>query len=76
MVVSDIVMPNISGPELWVTLQKTHPNMPFLFLTGYAGDAVNRYQVPENMIINKPIAPKKLKEKLLTILNQQTTSEI
>lgn len=71
MVVSDVVMPNMSGPELWSNLQQTHPEIPFLFLTGYAEDTVNRYQIPEELILNKPIAPKMLKEKLLMILNQR-----
>ena len=70
IVLSDVVMPSMSGPELWREMQKTHPNLPFLFLTGYADEAVRKYNVPTELVLNKPIAPHELKERLLTILNQ------
>ena len=71
IVTSDVVIPSISGPALWQQMQKTHPKLPFLFLTGYADEAVNKYNVPLELIINNPVAPKQLKESLLAILNQR-----
>ena len=71
IVLSDVVMPNMSGPALWQQMQKTHPKLPFIFLTGYADEAVNKYNVPSELILNKPVAPKQLKESLLSILNQR-----
>lgn len=52
-------------------LQKAYLHIPFLFLTGCAGNTVNRYQVPEEMILNTPIASKELEEKWMEILNRR-----
>ncbi len=40
LVITDIVMPVMKGPELAVHLRKTHPDLNFIFVSGYliAGD--------------------------------------
>ena len=39
IVVSDVVMPEIDGPTLLKTLRKTHPDLKFVFMSGYPNDA-------------------------------------
>jgi len=39
LVVSDVVMPEMNGPELLVELRKLYPDMKFIFVSGHAEDA-------------------------------------
>ncbi|WP_420963790.1 cell cycle histidine kinase CckA [Brucella sp. IR073] len=39
IVVSDVVMPEMDGPTLLRELRKTHPDIKFIFVSGYAEDA-------------------------------------
>ena len=39
IVVSDVVMPEVDGPTLLKTLRQTHPDLKFVFMSGYPNDA-------------------------------------
>jgi len=39
LVISDVVMPGMTGPELHAALRERHPGLAMLFVTGYAGEA-------------------------------------
>ena len=39
IVVSDVVMPEVDGPTLLRELRKTHPELKFVFMSGYPNDA-------------------------------------
>ena len=34
----DVVMPEMDGPTLLTELRKTHPDIKFIFVSGYPGD--------------------------------------
>ena len=38
VMVSDVVMPGMTGPELAATVRERHPQVAILFVTGYAGE--------------------------------------
>ncbi|HEV8247444.1 MAG TPA: histidine kinase N-terminal 7TM domain-containing protein, partial [Polyangiaceae bacterium] len=40
LLVSDVIMPEISGPHLVAELRRQRPSLPVLFLSGYAEDAL------------------------------------
>ncbi|MGY3452432.1 hybrid sensor histidine kinase/response regulator [Bradyrhizobium sp. USDA 4353] len=40
LVLSDVVMPQLSGPELARQLAVSHPELPVLFMTGYSNDPI------------------------------------
>lgn len=42
IIVSDVVMPEMDGPTLLRELRKTHPDIKFIFVSGYAEDAFAR----------------------------------
>ncbi len=42
IVVSDVVMPEMDGPTLLRELRKNHPDLKFIFVSGYAEDAFAR----------------------------------
>ena len=39
LIVSDVVMPEMDGPTLLVEIRKTHPDLKFIFVSGYAEEA-------------------------------------
>lgn len=39
LIVSDVLMPHLTGPELIATIRPSHPDLAVLFVTGFAGDA-------------------------------------
>ena len=38
LIVSDVLMPHMTGPEMIATLRPRHPDIAVLFVTGFAGD--------------------------------------
>lgn len=38
LIVSDVMMPDMTGPQLITTIHRHHPGLPALFVTGFAGD--------------------------------------
>jgi FixJ family two-component response regulator len=40
--ITDVIMPGRGGIELYGNLQKTHPNLRVLYLSGYSADHLSR----------------------------------
>ncbi len=47
LVISDVVMPEMDGPTLFRELRKSHPDLRFIFMSGYAEEAFAR-NLPDN----------------------------
>lgn len=62
IVISDISMPRMSGPELARALEEHNPELRILFLTGYASRdmAEGLTARPGTQILMKPVTPEKL----------------
>jgi two-component system cell cycle sensor histidine kinase/response regulator CckA len=62
LVVSDVVMPNMSGGELAKTLARLRPDLKFLFVSGYAGKTVLDHNVVnlERNFLQKPYTLRQL----------------
>ena len=69
LVLSDVVMPEMSGPEVWRDIREIYPNLPFLFLTGYADEMLNKYNVPAHLSLTKPATSDQLYIKICEVLN-------
>ena len=54
-VVADVAMPGMNGVEFARRARRRHPDLPVLFVTGYA-DMAAIADVPEEQIIRKPYA--------------------
>jgi len=59
LLLTDVVMPGVSGPELAVELQQQRPEMKVLFMSGYAGSAITPHgMLKEGLVfLQKPFSP-------------------
>ncbi len=72
LVVSDVVMPNMSGPEMYEHIKSTKPEIPFLFISGYTADMISNKFIIEKGIdfIAKPFNNLEFGEKVYEVLNR------
>ncbi len=71
LLVTDVVMPNMSGGELAKKLSSLRPDMKLLFVSGYAGKTVLDHKVVDLEVnfVQKPYTLKQLSLKIRTALN-------
>jgi len=71
LVVSDVVMPGMSGKELASRLQPILGDTPVLFMSGYGHDAISQHGVldPGTLFLPKPFTPESLAAKVHEILS-------
>ncbi|HEV8248320.1 MAG TPA: response regulator, partial [Polyangiaceae bacterium] len=71
LLLSDVVMPQMSGPELAKRLASIRPDMKVLCMSGYTDDSIVRHGVLEAHItfLQKPITPETLMTKVREVLS-------
>jgi PAS domain S-box-containing protein len=71
LLLSDVVMPHVSGPELAKKLAAARPEMKVLYVSGYADDSVVRHGLVDanTAFLQKPITPGRLTTKLRDVLD-------
>jgi len=71
LVVMDIVMPQQSGPETLLLLRAGRPDLPALFISGYADDIaqINRHLDERTALLMKPVEPRQLLESVRLLLD-------
>jgi PAS domain S-box-containing protein len=59
LVISDVIMPVMSGLQMAEQLARSHPRLRILFTSGYAEEEIGRpgLQIPPSAFLQKPIAP-------------------
>jgi PAS domain S-box-containing protein len=68
--VSDVIMPGLTGPELQKRLASTRPGMKVLFMSGYTDNAVHaRLLDPNSTFLGKPFTRIDLARKLRLLLS-------
>lgn len=71
LLVTDVVMPEIRGPELYQLLLTDHPDLKVLYMSGYTNDIIVRHGVVDDAInfIQKPFTASELAKKVETALD-------
>ncbi len=71
LLLTDVVMPQMSGPELAKRLVVTRPTMKVICMSGYTDDSIVRHGVLETGVafIQKPITPALLAKRVLEVLD-------
>jgi CheY-like chemotaxis protein len=57
LVLTDIVMPGMSGREMADRLRQAAPGMPVVFMSGYTEDAAAGAGAPDTAFLQKPFTP-------------------
>lgn len=72
LVITDVVMPEMSGRELADQLRSAHPAIRVLFMSGYTDDAVLRHGVSDATgdFLQKPFRPHDLVRKVRDLLDR------
>ncbi len=71
LLLSDVVMPQMSGPDWRKGLSRSGPQMKVLCMSGYTDDAVLRHGLVDSGIafLQKPFTPETLARKVREVLD-------
>ena len=69
--VTDIMLPGLSGVELATATRESHPHMPVMFMTGYTGTLPADVQPPADApLLRKPYKPDALRLRVADLVDQ------
>jgi CheY-like chemotaxis protein len=75
LLVTDVGLPGLSGRQLADAARAATPALPVLFITGYAGTALDAAQLKDGMeILRKPFALEELATRVAAILSRSAGS--
>src|SRR5207249_5427555 len=77
LMITDVVMPHMSGRELAERLCSVRPKMKVLFMSGYTDHAVmNRALTPGSSFLQKPFTPETFARKVRQVLDAAEASKL
>jgi DNA-binding response OmpR family regulator len=71
LLITDVVMPGMSGPLLATRAAELLPHMKILFMSGYTEDVIRHHGIPRGnaAFLQKPFAPNELVRKVRRLLD-------
>jgi PAS domain S-box-containing protein len=72
LLLTDVVLPEFSGPELAREITEAQPSVRVLFVSGYTDDAITQHGVlePGSPFLQKPFTPTSLARKIRDVLDR------
>lgn len=64
LILSDVLMPDMTGPEMIAALPSSYRSIPVIFATGYAGEVTDNSMFEGHMLLRKPYTLNALKAML------------
>jgi two-component system, cell cycle sensor histidine kinase and response regulator CckA len=73
LILTDIVMPGLSGPETVQKFKQTHPSAHVIFMSGYSDKAIQHHFLMENemVFLQKPFRPDELSNRIRELLDSR-----
>jgi PAS domain S-box-containing protein len=73
LLLTDVVMPEMSGPELALQLRAQHPQLPVLYMSGYTDDVLSTHELSQEAtaFLRKPFGNAELIVAARTLLDAQ-----
>lgn len=69
LLVTDVVMPQMNGPELYRRMRELVPALPVLYMSGYSGQSIQDVMQGEGAhFLPKPFKPSALLERVAHVL--------
>ena len=77
LLITDVVMPKLSGKEVAAQLRAVHPETKVLFMSGYTDEAIVHHGIVDSGIdfIQKPFSERALAQKIRDVLDTVLTPE-
>jgi two-component system, cell cycle sensor histidine kinase and response regulator CckA len=69
LLLTDLVMPGMGGPDLARAAARLSPNLRVLYTSGYASEPDQAFEDPDVAFIGKPFSPKELVSKVRDVLD-------
>ena len=70
LLLTDVVMPGLSGPKLAAQLKRERPTLKVLFMSGYPGGDLTGEMAPNERLLRKPFAPHVMLEYVRSVLEE------
>ena len=74
LLLSDVVMPQVTGPDLARQARAKHPDLPVVFFSGYADPEAIAGAIPLARLLRKPFRPTELAKLIETALAEARTA--
>ncbi len=68
LVVTDVMMPEMTGTELAALIRRQHPDLPIMFVTGYVGEAGETQDLAGGEVLRKPFTVSALADSVAAAL--------
>jgi len=77
LLVTDVIMPHLSGTEVAERLVDQRPGLRVLFMSGYSDEAIERHGVltPDSVFLQKPVSPESLARAVRGLLDAELVTQ-
>ena len=74
MLLTDVIMPDMNGKELFERLKPIYPEMKVIYMSGYTGDIIAHHGILDDGVyfIQKPFTMSMLTDKIRDVLDERT----